>query len=263
MSGLKTLKAVFRPSAVPPDTQVTLQVPALDQDDSQYEFMDSSGRTGPAGCVPTSFTMMFLHYYNRNNPDIQVDTSAYSYNTVRILETMAEHLAAYVQGGSTWVINSTVTERMREYMVTFDTFSDPPTVSLTWDIDYYRAPLICAHQVMDFLKQKLTAEEAVYVSGSTMASFGSGGHAVLVTGYKKENGIESLRINDTWSNESQWCTVSITESENPDGTLFSAVALDWSYQGDDLIDLLYNGENVHMTIDGLIANPRVITVIPF
>ncbi len=263
----RAVKAVFRPQTTgnEPDTEFSLSVPAINQKDSAYRFFDGTGSAGPAGCVPVSFTMMFLYYFNSMNPyGIQLDNSAYSENTEKILESMAMYLDAYIQKGGTWVDDQVTLEKMRDYSVSIQTSASPQNVYVQWDIDYLNPLLLSSHQTLDVLKQKLMNGEPAYVSGWVVVSqIGmpdlSGGHAVLATGYKRINGVEYLLINDTWNNDSHWCTVNFIESDNADGTHTSVLNLCWDTW--DTVFLTINSAS--LLVNTFVAVPKLITFVPF
>ncbi|MDF1555615.1 MAG: lectin-like protein, partial [Deferrisomatales bacterium] len=180
------------------------EAPALDQGD--YEFLDASGTLGPGGCVPVSFAMLFIHYFNRYNPyGLDIDTAPLSPNTVNIVQSVATHLDAYIPaGGGTWVDDVAVLTRMRDYTVTFDTEQSPACVSVDWEIDYWPVADKTSDGWVEFIRGKLTVGEPVLFHGYAHIPAGEGGHASLVTGYLRLEGAEYLRIHDTWDRQASW-----------------------------------------------------------
>ena len=180
--------------------------PLLDQ--AVYEFLDRDGDIGPGGCVPTSFAMIFIHYFNITNPyDVVINISPTSANTVNIVNTIANHLDAYVENNSTWVKDINIIERMKEYTVAFDTDSEPERVFVEWDIDYYFYNEKSNDQWLEIFKQKLAAGEPILFSGYAVLPNVSGGHASVITGYKNIYGAEYVKIHDTWSHNAHWWRV--------------------------------------------------------
>lgn len=194
----------------------TTNVSILDQsekiegtDQYLYALVDKEdGDIGPGGCVPISYAMMFIHYFNITNPyDVEIDITSTSTQTINIVNSIGGHLDAYVENNSTWVSQDTLFERMREYTIAFDTESDPERVFVEWDLDNYRPNQKTNNEWIEIFKQKLSNNEPVVFAGHVVMPTGQGGHASLITGYKNIYGAEYLKIHDTWSRTAKWWRV--------------------------------------------------------
>lgn len=235
------------------DEQIQLQnVPVLNQNDEEYKVVVDWGIDGPGGCVATSFAMMFISYFNSVNPfGVEVDTSPHSFNTINIINSINDHLKAWVGVddfvATTWIKNQAILDGMKQYTIQFQTLSNPPEVFVQWDIEYFYGQSKTCDGLINFIKSKLYNGESIYFSGYYESSAVSGGHASLITGYKRENGIESLRINDTFNNQSNWWEVTREELVNiDDGSVTSTVKL------------IRGSSKFSMT--GLVANPTTMIV---
>jgi hypothetical protein len=226
-------------------------VPILNQND--YVVTDSNGLIGSGGCVPVSFAMLFISYFNSGSfYGLELDLSPLSQNTINIIETISNHLDAFVQGGSTWVDSHNILERMQDYTVTIDTNSTPESVYVNWEIEYMESASLSNQEIIDFVKGKLSVGESVYFSGHIETPTGCGGHSSIISGYKNVFGAEYFRIHDTYSNaESKWWKILKNRSLTIDSS---------NYNG--LIRLDTDNSAFQYFMIGYIANPKNMIVTP-
>jgi hypothetical protein len=208
-----------------------------------YEFNDKNGETGPAGCVPTSFGMMILYYSQKLNPyNVNIDISPLSANTINLLNDVATYLSAYVEDEATWV-SSGVCLKMQDYSALLDTNGIPEKVIMDWDIDVDLPEMKSCNQWIEFFKEKLKIGEPVVFGGYlVLSSEKKGGHASVITGYKKENGEEYLLLNDTYGTSESWWHVT-------------------EYQGYIVLERLENDEQT-FAITKFIAYASNVTIMP-
>ena len=223
------------------DELITLtEVPVLDQDDYSY-------LSGPGGCVPVSFAMLFINYFNMyNGYSLNIESTT----TEEIVQNIAQHLDAYVDSGGTWVKASTMYDRMDQYTIIFDIDAfDSQHEQVEWVIEYPSIDEKTNDEWIDFIKEKLSNGEPVLITGDVVAPDLEGGHASMITGYKKVCGAEHVKVHDTWDKIPKWWRVMKNKSLTVNGSTQNG-----------LLRLHRNNGDILFFITGRMVNPTNMTV---
>jgi len=239
-------------------------IPILDQKDytdkDSESYVDSVGNIESGGCVPVSFAMMYLGHMNEFSPVSGVDLSPYSENTTALMDKVATILSEEIQP-SVWesfkfwdppqmhIDGINILNRMTTFDFQFDALDY--IVDARWELEYLDAKSISNQDLIDFLINKLQANESIFFLSELAEKSNpeeGGNHSSVITGYYDYKGAEYLRINDTYSNLLPvWCQI------KRDGT---------SYLDSDNI-LVYNpirlfGKRYIWTLHYSIANPKSV-----
>ena len=184
------------------------EVPILDQSQINYAG-------GVGGCVPSSFAMILIHYFNLHNA-YSLTISAEETNN--IVSEIADYLEADVNNSGTWVKPSVIFDKMTEYSYHFDGNTSDDFVDIaTWDIEYPELNEKSNEEWINFIIEKLSNNEPIFFGGIVFTPSGSSGHASVITGYKNIYGAEYFKINDTWSTTASWWRVTKNKSFTRDG----------------------------------------------
>jgi hypothetical protein len=232
--------------------------PAYNQ--NEYQFIESVNNIKAGGCVPVSFSMMYIGHYNRFGPNnVSVDTSAFSDNTIGLMDDIAINLSTVIGENEWWdffnwtpqqtaINENTILLEMTEYTFTFD--SPDYFVTSDWEIDYFNAKIISNDQLINFFKEKLSVDEPILFLANIT---GMGNHASVITGYMMDGGTEYIRINDTWENHSKWYVVRRDggiQNSGSSGTIYNPIKI--------------YGDGLEWVLQYSVANPKSLnfTVVP-
>jgi hypothetical protein len=214
---LKTFLQVFGSADLP---IILPKTPILNQDhytkpiEYPETYVESVANIKDGGCVPVSFAMLFIGHYNEFGPTFPpVDLSYSSQNTKNLMNDIIKKISIPIpltewQILKFWTHEQTNTNvgsvlaYMDNYSFTFDTTDY--FIEATWDIDYECSTEISNDQLIRNVIARLNNKESILFMGHMeMNDTGeSGGHASIISGYGKFNGIEYFRVNDTYSNSS-------------------------------------------------------------
>ena len=249
-----------RSNSLPTITTVS-NVPILNQSD--YSFLDSLGVTGPGGCVPTSFAMMFIGHINAFKPEgVTLEFTSQDEKTSQLIDEMGHYLNAYVGENEWWdfldftqestlVTTENIIEKMEFFQTSF-VLNETDSLHISWDIDFIHGTIINNSELVEFIKQKLSANESVLF----LATLPSGrGHASVITGYQRRGNNQYFRIHDTWStSDAPWYKIIIDDSASvdPNTGIISFAPLKLEKDGEE------------WKLSHHIANPRemIFTIVP-
>ena len=119
-----------------------------------------------------------------------------------------------------------------------------------WTIEYPAVDEKSNDEWITFFKNKLSVSEPILFGGYVFSPNGEGGHASLITGYKRIYGAEYLKIHDTWDKIPKWWRIFKNRSLTLNGSTYN-----------DLIMLERENGSYVFFIMGRISNPVSMTVI--
>ena len=209
---------------------------------------------GPGGCVPTSFAMLFIYYFNQHNVyDLSIDISPKSSTVISMVNDIGWYLSAYVKDESTWVDYPEINNKMNEYSYSFqpDTYSSPEfsEVLYEWAIELVKSWEKGSNELFELFKLKLALWEPIYFSGIYAKPGEVFGHASVVSGYRVEGNQEYLRVNNPNRKDSKWWRVHKNVGFTYNGQYY-----------DNLIMLIRKDEQFF--INGLVIYPYQLNIIP-